>query len=204
MWPSDAVAARDWIQQRLEQGPVDGWRQHLPPRHMFPDLREAAVLVPLVWHDEGPTVLLTRRSASLPTHPGQISFPGGKQESQDNGPVDTALREACEEIGLAPDQVSVLGTLPRFVTVTRFSVVPVVGLIEPPLSLQAQPSEVAEIFEVPLARVMQSEQYLQHVFERIDGARGQYLSLCYRRHFIWGATAAMLRLLALTLQAPAR
>jgi 8-oxo-dGTP pyrophosphatase MutT (NUDIX family) len=198
MWPADAAAARDWIRERLEQGPVDGWRQHLPPRHAFADVREAAVLVPLVWHAGAPTVLLTRRSDQLSAHPGQISFPGGKQDAQDANAVDTALREAQEEIGLEPDRVSVLGTLPRFVTVSRFSVVPVVALIEPPLELILQPGEVAEIFEVPLARVMQAENYLHHVFER-DGGQGHYLSLSYRRHFIWGTTAAMLRLISLTL-----
>lgn len=199
MWPSDFAAARDWLQKRLEQGPVEGWREYLPARHEFEQVREAAVLVLLVWRKEGPTVVLTRRSAFLPTHAGQISFPGGKKEALDASPIDTALREASEEIGLEPSSVSVLGTLPRLVTITRFSVVPVVGLIAPPFELVPQPDEVAEIFEVPLVRVMQQDQYLRHVFER-DGEHGHYLSLSYQRHFIWGATAAMLRLLSLTLK----
>ena len=200
MWPSDPAEAREWIHSRLSSGPADGWRQQLPPRHEFSAVREAAVLIPLVWHDQGPTVLLTRRSDALPTHPGQISFPGGKHDERDNSPMATALREAQDEIGLDPQSVSILGTLPGFVTISRFHVVPVVGLIEPPLALAPQPGEVAEIFEVPLERVMQHEQYLHHVFER-EGVSGLYLSLSYQRHFIWGATAAMLRLLALTLSA---
>ena len=198
MLPSEFATACDWIRSRLEQGPVDGWRQHLPPRHSFDCVREAAVLILLVWHPDAPTVLFTRRSEALSTHPGQVSFPGGKQDASDQSAIDTALREAHEEIGLEPETVTVLGTLPSFVTITRFRIVPVVGIIRPPLALSPHPGEVAEIFEVPLSRVMQQDQYLSHVFER-EGVSGHYLSLSYRRYFIWGATAAMLRLLALTL-----
>jgi 8-oxo-dGTP pyrophosphatase MutT (NUDIX family) len=198
MWPSDAVQARDWIRQRLQQGPVDGWRAQLPPGHAFAETCPAAVLIPLVWHAEGPTVLLTRRSEDLPTHPGQVSFPGGKQEADDAGAEAAALREAWEEIGLDRSTVSVLGHLPRFVTITRFAVTPVVGLVEPPLSVTPSPAEVAEIFEVPLAHVMRADLYRQHAFER-DGYRGHFLSISHGEHYIWGATAAMLRLLALTL-----
>jgi 8-oxo-dGTP pyrophosphatase MutT (NUDIX family) len=201
-WPTDPEAAREWMRTRLASGPVDGWHEYLPPRHAFSDTRAAAVLLLLVWHPQQPTVLFTRRSDGLPTHPGQISFPGGKREAEDVDAVATALREAHEEIGLDPGEVEVLGTLPSMITVTRFQVVPVVGWIQPPLHLVAQAGEVSEIFEVPLSRVIQQDQYLQHVFQRED-ASGCYLSFCYRRHFIWGATAAMLRLLSLTIAAPA-
>lgn len=198
MWPSDSATAGDWLRDRLARGPDDGWHERLPPRHADDAVRAAAVLVPLVWHADGPTVLLTRRSDSLPTHAGQISFPGGKAEPGDASPIETALREANEEIGLAPTTVSVLGTLPRYVTITGFAVVPVVGLVRPPVSLTAAPGEVAEIFELPLARVLTVDAYQTHDYQR-DGFAGQYLSLPYGRYFIWGATAAMLRLLALTL-----
>jgi 8-oxo-dGTP pyrophosphatase MutT (NUDIX family) len=199
MWPSEAATAREWIGQRLQHGPEDGWRAHLPPAHAFEQTCPAAVLIPLVWHADGPTVLLTRRSDDLPTHPGQISFPGGKQEKEDAGPEAAALREAEEEIGLDRAAVTVLGCLPRFVTITRFAVTPVVGLIVPPVSVAASPREVAEIFEVPLAHVLRSDHYCRHAFER-DGFSGHYLSISHEDHYIWGATAAMLRLLALTLE----
>jgi 8-oxo-dGTP pyrophosphatase MutT (NUDIX family) len=198
MLPSDRAAASRWIADRLAHGPDDRWRDAMPPRHVFERACPAAVLICLVWRPEGPTVLLTRRSDNLPTHPGQVSFPGGKQEAQDSGPVDTALREAEEEIGLARAQVAVLGTLPRFVTITRFSVVPVVGMVAEPVVLTPHPGEVAEIFEVPLAHVLRAEQYQRHPYER-DGAQSFYLALPWQEYFIWGATAAMLRLLALTL-----
>lgn len=198
MLPSEVATAREWIGRRLQQGPLDGWRAELPPGHVFEETCPAAVLIALVWRAEGPTVLLTRRSDDLPTHPGQISFPGGKQETQDRGPIDTALREAEEEIGLAPAAVTVLGCLPRFVTITGFAVTPVVGLIEPPFSVEASPREVADIFEVPLAQVLRGADYRRHAYER-DGVRGHYLSISHGEYFIWGATAAMLRLLSLTL-----
>ncbi|BEV70535.1 MULTISPECIES: CoA pyrophosphatase [unclassified Paludibacterium] len=201
MLPSDRQAAAEWIGARLAHGPDDSWREAMPPRHAFEQVCPAAVLIGLVWHEAGPTVLLTRRSEHLPTHPGQISFPGGKLEAQDAGPVEAALREAEEEIGLARRHVQVLGTLPRFVTITRFAVTPVVALVDPAMRLQADPGEVAEIFEVPLAPALALDQYQRHAFER-DGLQGYYLSLTWQDRFIWGATAAMLRLLALTLNDP--
>jgi 8-oxo-dGTP pyrophosphatase MutT (NUDIX family) len=201
MLPTDRDAAADWIRHCLQQGPQPGWQEQLPERHAFSEVREAAVLIPLVWRPDGPTILLTRRSDALSAHPGQVSFPGGKQDAVDTSAQATALREAEEEIGLQASVVSVLGVLPRVVTASRFSVVPVVGLIDPQPELMPHPGEVAEIFEVPLSRVMQPEHYLQHVIER-NGVAGRYLSLTYRRYFIWGATAAMLRLLSLTLRPP--
>ncbi|TDR82283.1 CoA pyrophosphatase [Paludibacterium purpuratum] len=201
MLPSDGTAASDWIADRLAHGPDDRWREAMPPRLVFDQVCPAAVLIGLVWRSEGPTVLLTRRSDNLPTHPGQVSFPGGKQEAKDSSPIDTALREAEEEIGLDRGLVRVLGTLPRFVTITRFSVVPVVGFLEAPAELTPHPGEVAEIFEVPLAQVLRTDLYQRHAFEH-DGIHGYTLSLSWQQHFIWGATAAMLRLLALTLSEP--
>lgn len=198
MLPSEATAARAWIERRLQHGPADGWRAHLPPVHVFDDARPAAVLIGLVWRASGPTILLTRRSDDLPTHPGQVSFPGGKQDERDDGPVTTALREAEEEIGLDRARVIVLGHLPRMVTITRFAITPVVGLIEPPVSLTPSPDEVAEIFELPLAHCLCPDHYRRHAYAR-DGVTGHYLSLTHDHHHIWGATAAILRLLALTL-----
>lgn len=160
--------------------------------------RPAAVLVPLIAHDAGLTVLLTQRTQHLTHHAGQVSFPGGRAEEQDNGSVATALREAREEVGLAPEQVEILGFLDRYQTVTGFIVTPVVGLIHPPLALQPDPQEVDEIFEVPLEFFLDRANHQRHsrVFK---GQRRYYYALPYGNHYIWGATAAMLVSFAQTL-----
>jgi 8-oxo-dGTP pyrophosphatase MutT (NUDIX family) len=161
----------------------------------------AAVLVPLVQREQGLAVLLTRRTDHLRDHAGQISFPGGRSEPGDDGPVGTALREAHEEVGLAPAHVEVIGTLPAYTTVTHFVVTPVVALVEPRFELALDPVEVAEAFEVPLAWLMNPAHHHRHRFE-FDGGERQFLSMPWRapgpdgasrEYFIWGATAAMLR-----------
>ncbi len=161
----------------------------------------AAVLVPLVQRPEGPTVLLTRRTDHLRDHAGQISFPGGRSEPEDDGPAGTALREAHEEVGLAPAHVDVIGALPAYTTVTSFVVTPVVALVEPRFELALDPFEVAEAFEVPLAWLMNPAHHRRHRFEW-DGGHRHFLSMPWtapgpdgapREYFIWGATAAMLR-----------
>jgi 8-oxo-dGTP pyrophosphatase MutT (NUDIX family) len=163
--------------------------------------KAAAVLVPLVQRPEGLTVLLTRRTDHLRDHAGQISFPGGRSEPEDTGPAATALREAQEEVGLAPSHVAVIGALPVYTTVTHFIVTPVVALVEPRLQLALDPFEVAEAFEVPLAWLMDPANHRRHRFE-YEGGERQFLSMPWhghgadgvaREYFIWGATAAMLR-----------
>ena len=160
----------------------------------------ASVLVPLVLRDEM-TVLLTQRTDHLNDHPGQISFPGGRAEPVDPDPVATALREAHEEIGLEPFEVEVLGSLPTYTTSTGFIVTPVVGLVQPQASLRPDPFEVAEVFEVPLAWLMNPANHQRHAIET-GGVRREFFALPWpgtdaaglpRRYFIWGATAAMLR-----------
>jgi 8-oxo-dGTP pyrophosphatase MutT (NUDIX family) len=160
----------------------------------------ASVLVPLVLRDEM-TVLLTQRTDHLNDHPGQISFPGGRAEASDGDAVVTALREAHEEIGLEAFEVEVLGSLPTYTTGSGFIVTPVVGLVRPGAALQLDPIEVAEVFEVPLAWLMNPANHQHHAIE-IDGATREFLSIPWqaldangapRRYFIWGATAAMLR-----------
>jgi 8-oxo-dGTP pyrophosphatase MutT (NUDIX family) len=150
MWPAEMVEAQAWIRQRLAGFEFDGRAGDIPWRVAGARQRPAAVLVPLVWHDSGPTVLLTRRTESLSTHAGQVSFPGGKVDASDSSVIAAALREAHEEIGLAADGVTVLGTLPQYVTITDFVVTPVVAMLQPPLQLRPEPGEVAEVFEVPL------------------------------------------------------
>jgi 8-oxo-dGTP pyrophosphatase MutT (NUDIX family) len=162
---------------------------------------QASVLVGLVTRDDGPTVLLTRRTSHLRDHAGQISFPGGRAEPHDADAAATALREAQEEVGLDPSRVEVIGQLPRYTTVTHFVVTPVVALVVPPPALTLDPNEVDIAFEVPLAYLMTPSNHRRHAFEA-DGARRLFLSIPWRgpgpdgvpiEAFIWGATAAMLR-----------
>jgi 8-oxo-dGTP pyrophosphatase MutT (NUDIX family) len=155
------------------------------------DAIEAAVLVPVVNRPAGPTLLLTQRTNHLADHAGQISFPGGRAEPGDGSRIDTALREAAEEIGLAPHHVEVLGLLPEYWTITGYRVTPVVGWIEPPFSLTLDAYEVAEAFEVPLAFLMNPASHEQRSYD-YRGRRRSYFAMPYGGHLIWGATAAMI------------
>lgn len=152
----------------------------------------ASVLVPLVQRAEGLTVLLTRRADHLRDHAGQISFPGGRAEAHDADAAATALREAEEEVGLMRDKIEIIGELPPYATVTHFVVTPVVALVTPPFELKLDAFEVAEAFEVPLAFLMAPAHHHRHRFE-FEGGQRQFLSMPWGEHFIWGATAAMLR-----------
>ena len=161
----------------------------------------ASVLVPLVWRAGHAQVLLTRRTAHLRDHPGQISFPGGRQEPGDADAVHTALREAQEEVGLVPEQVEVIGRLAPYTTVTRFVVTPVIGFIQAEPRLHLDAFEVAEAFEVPLAHLMNPAHHRRHEAE-FQGQTRRFLSMPWGpdggpadRYCIWGATAAMLRTL---------
>ncbi len=158
------------------------------------------MLIAVVLHDQ-PTVLLTQRTDHLNDHPSQISFPGGRAEPFDADAVATALREAHEEIGLEAAQVEVLGRLPTYTTSTGFVVTPIFGLVRPGFALTPDPFEVAEVFEVPLAWLMDPAHHQRHAVD-IGGVRREFLSMPWtgldaqgqpRRYFIWGATAAMLR-----------
>ncbi|OIP14301.1 MAG: CoA pyrophosphatase [Comamonadaceae bacterium CG_4_9_14_3_um_filter_60_33] len=155
----------------------------------------AAVLLPIVQRPE-PTVLLTLRTLHLSTHSGQVAFPGGKVEESDADAVAAALREAHEEIGLAPQFVEVLGQLPVYVTGSAFHVTPVVALIAPEMVLRPNPFEVADVFEVPLAYLMNPAHHRHHL-ATWQGVQREWLSMPYQdaiaERFIWGATAGMLR-----------
>jgi 8-oxo-dGTP pyrophosphatase MutT (NUDIX family) len=151
----------------------------------------AAVLIPLIEHDGGFTILFTQRTADLKSHAGQISFPGGRCEPGDADVVAAALRETHEEVGLPPDKVEVLGRLVPYNTITGFQVTPIVGAICPPLDVRPDPIEVAEIFEVPLAFFLDPANHLRHSRE-FGGAQRHYNAMPYGERYIWGATAGML------------
>ena len=161
-------------------------------------LRHAAVLVPLVRRPEGLAVLLTKRTDHLNDHAGQVSFPGGRTDPGDGDAVATALREAHEEVGLAADEIEVIGVLPTYTTVTAYEVTPVVALLDPPRALALDPFEVAEVFEVPLAYLMDPANHRRHAAE-FQGIKRQFISMPWgadasgQPYFVWGATAAMLR-----------
>ncbi|PIL41093.1 CoA pyrophosphatase [Massilia psychrophila] len=158
-----------------------------------PVMIAASVLIPLVARPDGLTMLLTRRTDHLNHHAGQISFPGGRAEQVDLSPVDTALREAREEIGLERHHVEIIGQLPDYLTGTGYHITPVVGLLMPPFELVADPGEVAEIFEVPLAHLMNGAHHQRLSIDLPAGGRRSFYAMPYGRYFIWGATAGMLR-----------
>jgi 8-oxo-dGTP pyrophosphatase MutT (NUDIX family) len=155
----------------------------------------AAVLVGLVGHPEGPSIILTERTEHLANHPGQISLPGGRIEPGDAGPAEAALREAFEEIGLSPERVELLGCLPSHDTVTGFRVYPLVGWIEPPVRFTPDVQEVADAFQVPLSFVLDPANHRRDSIT-YAGERRSFYVLPYPGHRIWGATAAILVSLA--------
>ncbi len=159
------------------------------------ELRPAAVLVGLIDRGAGLHVVLTKRSSRLKHHPGQIAFPGGKVDAADADVTAAALREAWEEVGLRPEQVEVLGHLPAHETVTSFTVTPVLGLIRDGFDPVAEPGEVEEVFEVPLAHLADPANYLVQS-RRWRGQRRYYHTVPWGPYYIWGATARMLRGLA--------
>lgn len=167
-------------------------RGDLPPGFLPPPpWRSASVLVPVVERREGHTVLLTQRTERLHDHAGQVSFPGGRREERDTDPVETALREAEEEIGLPRSHVDVVGFLDGYLTVSGYAVTPVVGLVQPVFTLAPDPLEVAEVFEVPLTFL--ADPGNRRIQQRRLGDRElAYYQFDFAGHRIWGATAAML------------
>jgi 8-oxo-dGTP pyrophosphatase MutT (NUDIX family) len=191
---------RDELYQRLADAlagqPVPG----VPGDERAPEQAgtPAAVLVPLVLRQE-PMVLLTRRTAHLRDHAGQISFPGGRMEGHDADPEDTALRETEEEIGLARGFVELVGRLPVYRTITGYHVTPVVGLVQTGFDLRPDTFEVAEVFEVPLAHFLDPANHRRECYLR-DGEERHYWAMPYGDYYIWGATAGMLYNLYLLLR----
>ncbi|GAB3183098.1 CoA pyrophosphatase [Hydrogenophaga aquatica] len=189
------VLTPDALRERFLHPPI--WLPEVRREPRFTDRapRHASVLVPVVARDE-PTLLLTQRTSHLPTHPGQIAFPGGKLDEDDADAVAAALREAQEEVGLEPVHVEVLGSLPEYVTGTAFIVTPVVALVHQGFTLHPNPGEVADAFEVPLHFLMNPANHRRHAM-MWEGQAREWFSMPYRdlqgERFIWGATAGMLR-----------
>ncbi len=185
----------EWLRARFAQPPP--WDPELSDESRYnrrPDPTPASVLIPLVVREAGLSMLLTQRTAHLTDHAGQISFPGGRAEVHDVSAIDTALRETEEEIGLERHHVEVIGTLPDYFTITGYRVTPVVALVAPPFELKADDNEVAEIFEVPLAFLMDGMNHQRHAMDLPEGAgRRTFYAMPYKHFFIWGATAGMLR-----------
>lgn len=187
------------LRRRFAAPPV--WEPELVKEIRFADRQPAyaAVLIPLVMrgaHRDEPTVLLTERTEHLSTHSGQVAFPGGRTDDTDADAAATALREAHEEVGLEPGFAEVIGNLPIYVTGTSFIITPVVALVSPEFTLTPNPHEVADVFEVPLAFLMDPANHRRHAFEW-EGVRREWYSMPYQdghhERFIWGATAGMLR-----------
>lgn len=182
-----------WVRRRFAGAPppADSIYGDQDARLEASQLRAASVLVPIVAREAAPTVLFTRRTAHLTSHSGQISFPGGRAEPDDPTPERTALRESWEEIGLPADRVELLGRLSDYHTRTGYRITPVVGVVQPPIKFMADANEVAEIFEVPLAFLLDARNHLRHSRE-FQGQHRQFFAIPYENYYIWGATAGML------------
>ena len=155
-------------------------------------LRAAAVLVPIILRENGPTVLFTQRASHLADHAGQVSFPGGSVEKHDTDAADTALRETLEETGLARHHVEVVGHLDTRATISGFIVTPVVGLVTPPFELDPDPFEVEEIFEVPVSDMVHPDAFSKEIVER-HGEIYHYDEMRWQNWRIWGTTGSMLK-----------
>jgi len=196
--PADQL--RPWITSRLD--PPDGahptdihsdydMNPHARPGQPLP-LRPAAVLAPLVMRETGLTVLLTRRADTLRQHTGQIAFPGGRCDPGETF-IETALREAEEEIGLDRSFVEVAGLLTPYETVTSYRVIPVVAFGRPGFTLTLSKAEVAEAFEAPFDFLMNTANHQRQSRETPGGERRYFYAMPYEDYYIWGATAGMLR-----------
>ncbi len=195
--PADCLQL-DYIRDAFSR-PID-WQvdplfsdSFLPNCHIKTNAREAAVLVPFVQRSDGVKIILTKRSDHLNNHAGQISFPGGRIENSDADPIAAAIRETYEEIGVKREFVRVIGTQPTLLTTTDFLMTPIIGEILPGFNIHADTSEVAEVFEVPLAVLMDPNKHVVHQLQTATGHGRYYFSITWNSYFIWGATAVLIR-----------
>ncbi len=198
-WPDRLIACLD---------PLDAPKPQRPARSDFdlngngprqPPDKQAAVLVPLIERPEGWQLLLTRRTEDMPTHAGQIAFPGGRK-SDGESLIDTALREFEEETGIGKTRARLLGRFERYETASGFDITPFVAVLQTPITPRPDPREVEAVFEVPFDFLMDIKNH-QRQSRYWQGAERYFYAMPWNEHFIWGATAGMLRALALRLAA---
>lgn len=201
--PSDPLVLRKLIESRLlDSRPAIDHRNALPAgiaADSVPDLIQyfppspvaAAVLIPIVHHQDGLSVLLTERSAQLRQHAGQISFPGGRIEPTDAGPLEAALRETEEEIGLSREHVSFAGYLDPHLILSGYWITPVIGFVRPGFELKLDAREVQATFEVPLAHILDEANHRSRQ-RQLGSATVQVYDIPFEQHNIWGATAGIL------------
>lgn len=200
MLPRDIILERVARAPELRAGQRSDYDLNPGTRPEGP-LTPAAVLVPLVLRPAEPTVLLTLRTDHLHDHAGQISFPGGRIEEQDESPEACALRETQEEVGLDPDKVQLIGRLDTYVVRTGFEITPTVGFVHPPFEIAPDPFEVAEVFEVPISFFMDRSNH-RRGSRMYKGSLRHFYVMEYGDRYIWGATAAMLVNLVDILETP--
>lgn len=180
-WEVDALFTKDFV----------------PDFSHYPKYIPSAVCIPLVQRAHGLTVLLTRRAGHLPSHPGQVCFPGGRIDLSDNNATHTALRETFEEVGIAPGYIQPLGEQPILITTTQYAMRPIIGLVKEGFSINPDPSEVAQVFEVPLAVLMNPQYHRLQQFYTSSSTEKQsaryYFSISWNDYYIWGATAVVIR-----------
>jgi len=183
--------AEERIMRRPDHGDYSIYRPDPDYAAVELPLKAAAVLIPVVDRPEGASILLTKRADHLKNHSGQVSFPGGRCDPEDQTAQETALRETYEEVGIAPDYVRIIGAMEDYETVTGYTVTPVVGIVRPGFSLSRHEGEVADIFEVPLDYILNEKNHALQSREW-KGRMRYYYVYENHRHNIWGATAAML------------
>jgi 8-oxo-dGTP pyrophosphatase MutT (NUDIX family) len=201
--PTDPVALRRLIEQRLKDShavadpagavpagfsvkDIESVRAYFPPSPVA-----AAVLVPIVVHDTGLTVLLTQRASHLKNHAGQVSFPGGRIEPTDLNPVEAALRETLEEIGITREYITFAGYLEPQLVLSGYWVTPVVAFVRPGFELRLDHREVESAFEVPLLHILDPVNHRARA-RQLGAVTVQVYDIPYEGHNIWGATAGML------------
>lgn len=162
--------------------------------------RAASVLMPLIEGADGYHLLFTQRTEHLSAHPGQISFPGGRQENEDKDTIATALRETAEEVGIGAEHIHVLGDIGLYKTFNGFHITPVLAHVETGYQITADPFEVADVFEVPLRFLLARENH-QHLSKEFRGVERHYYAMPYGERYIWGVTAGILVKLSQTLYA---